>query len=184
MKGTSRGLARRYAHALLDVAEEQKADAGALRTELHQAGALLLGEPELSRILQHPAVSTEKKKQVLAALWETARPSTLLRKLVDLLVGRDRLALLPGIEAAYSELWNERRGVVAVEAVTAVELSAAQREALAGALEKKTGQTVELDSRVEPAVLGGLLVRMGGKTYDGTVRGRLAALRESLVQGR
>jgi F-type H+-transporting ATPase subunit delta len=73
--------------------------------------------------------------------------------------------------------------VTAAEAVSAVELPPPQTTALASALGKVAGGEVELRSRVDPQVLGGLVVRMGGKTYDGSVRGRLAALRETL-QGR
>lgn len=184
MKGTSHALARRYARALLEVVVEQGADPEALRAELGRAVHLLLGTTELARVLLHPAVSADRKKKVLAALWEKARPSQLLGRLLDLLVDRDRLALLPGIGAAYAEEWNERRGVVAAEAVSAGGLTATQQDALAGALERLSGLGVELSARVEPEALGGLLVRMGGKTYDGTVRGRLRALRERLTEGR
>lgn len=184
MRGSSRALARRYARALLEVVVEKGADPGALRDELGRADRLLLGSPELARVLLHPAVSAERKKKVLAALWEKARPSPLLARLADVLVDRDRLALLPGIAAAYAERWNERRGVMAAEAVSAAELTATQQDALVGALKRLSGQGVELAARVDPEVLGGLLVRMGGKTYDGTVRGRLRALRERLAEGR
>ncbi len=184
MRGPSRALARRYARALLEVVLENKGDAQGLRQELLGVADLLLGNPELAGILQNPAVGVDRKRKVLAALWQKARPGPLLERLVDLLVGRDRLALLPGIAEAHGELWNEHRGVVAAEAVSAVALSKAQREALAEALQKASGRAVELSARAAPEVLGGLLVCMGGKTYDGTVRGRLRALRESLVRGR
>ena len=184
MRGPSRALARRYARALLEVVLENKGDAQALRQELHQAADLLLGHPELARILQDPAVAVARKRKILEALWRKAHPGALLERLVDLLVGADRVELLPGIAEAYGELWNEHRGVVAAEALSAVALTKGQRDALAAALEKASGRTVELSARAAPEVLGGLLVRMGGKTYDGTVRGRLRALRENLVQGR
>lgn len=184
MRGPSRALARRYARALLEVVLENKADAQALRQELSGVADLLLGNPELARILQHPAVAVARKRKILEALWTKAHPGPLLERLVDLLVAADRLVLLPGIAEAYGELWNEHRGVVAAEALSAVALTEGQRDALAEALQKASGRAVELSTRGSPEVLGGLLVRMGGKTYDGTVRGRLQALRENLVRGR
>ena len=184
MTGGSHALARRYGRALLEVVVETRADAAALRAELAGAERLLLGTPELARVLLHPALPADRKRRVLAALWEKARPSPLLARLLDLLVDRGRLSLLPGIAAAYAEAWNERRGVAAAEAVSAAELTAAQQDALANALRRASGLAVEVSARVEPEVLGGLLLRMGGKTYDGTVRGRLRALRERLVEGR
>jgi len=184
VRGPSRVLARRYARALLDVVSETKADPEVVRRELREVSDLLLGNAELARVLQHPAVPVEGKKALLAALWEKTKPLPLLVRLADLLVGRGRIALLPAIADGYRDLWNERRGIIAAEALSAIELPPPQRDALVEALRRASGSAVELSARVEPEVLGGLLVRMGGKTYDGTVRGRLKALRASLVQGR
>jgi F-type H+-transporting ATPase subunit delta len=123
------------------------------------------------------------KRRFIAALGEKVGASELLRRLLDLLATRDRLTLLPVLIQTYGEMLNARRGVVSAEAVSAGALSADQRQALAAALAKVSGLEVELAARVEPQVLGGLLVRMGGTTYDGTVRARLAALRRVLVAG-
>jgi F-type H+-transporting ATPase subunit delta len=182
VRGASGALAHRYARALLEVVVETKADGQAFRTELEEAARIFLGHPELARVLQNPAVGADVKKKVLAAVWASVKPPGLTERLVDLLVARDRLPLLHGIAEAYAGIWNERRGFVAAEAVSAVPLSTSQRDALAEALRKGSGLAVDLAARVEPEVLGGLLVRLGGKTYDGTVRGRLGALRAMLVQ--
>jgi len=161
---------------------ETKADGQAFRTDLEEAARIFLGNPELARVLQNPAVGADIKKKVLAAVWARVKPQELTERLVDLLVARDRLPLMRGIAEAYAEIWNERRGFVAAEAVAALRLSASQKDALVEALRKGSGRAVDLAERVEPEVLGGLLVRLGGKTYDGTVRGRLGALRAMLVQ--
>jgi F-type H+-transporting ATPase subunit delta len=182
VRGASGALAHRYARALLEVVVETKADGQAFRAELEEATRIFLGHPELARVLQNPAIGADVKKKVLAALWASVKPQGLTERLVDLLVARDRLPLLRGIAEAYAEIWNERRGFVAAEAVTALALSTSQEEALTEALRKGSGLAVDLLARVEPEVLGGLLVRLGGKTYDGTVRGRLGALRALLVQ--
>ncbi|MFI5007606.1 MAG: ATP synthase F1 subunit delta [Solirubrobacterales bacterium] len=180
MRGASGALAHRYARALLEVVVETKADGQALRTDLDGAARIFLDHPELLRVLQNPAVGVDVKKKVLSAVWATVAPLKLTERLVDLLVARDRLPLLRGIAEAYAEIWNERRGFVAAEAVTALALSDAQKGALVEALRKGSGLAIDLLERVEPEVLGGLLVQMGGKTYDGTVRGRLGALRALL----
>lgn len=182
MRGASGALAHRYARAVLEVVVETKADGQALRAELAEAAQVFLGNPELAQLLQNPAVGADIKKKVLAALWARGKPQGLAERLVDLLVARDRLALLRGIADAYAEIWNEQRGFVAAEAVSAIPLSASQKVALAEALQKASGLSVELLTRVEPEVLGGLRVRLGGTTYDGTVRGRLGALRAMLAQ--
>ena len=117
---------------------------------------------------------------MLAALADRAGASVLLLRLVELLATRDRVALLPDVVEAYADLANAARGVVSAEAVSAVALPEAQRRALAVALGGPAGPA-ELRSRVDPALIGGLLVRVGGRTYDGTVRTRLAALRRRLA---
>jgi F-type H+-transporting ATPase subunit delta len=182
VKGLSRAVARRYAHALVDVARPSRA-AEELRRELQAAAALLDEHRELAGVLGHPAIPLDAKKRVAAGVWPKGKASELFRRLVELLVERDRIALLPAIEEAFTELWNAERGVMAAEALSARELEPPERTALARALGAATGLEVELRARVDPSLLGGLLVRMGGRTYDGTVRAQLRALRRALVSG-
>jgi F-type H+-transporting ATPase subunit delta len=103
-----------------------------------------------------------------------------VKRLVQLLVERDRVPLLHAITEAYAQAWNEVLGVVEAAAVSAVELDAPQKQALSEALEKATGKGVELNTRVDASVLGGLRVSLGGRTFDGTVQAQLAALRRRL----
>jgi F-type H+-transporting ATPase subunit delta len=156
----------------------------ALRGELERFLALVRDHADLAVALEHPGLGADARRRVTAAIAERLGASPLLRRLLALLATNDRLALLPALTEAYAEMLNARRGVVSAQAVSAVELAGDQQQALAAALAKAAGLEVELATRVDPEVLGGLLVRMGGKTYDGTVRARLAALRRSLAAGR
>jgi F-type H+-transporting ATPase subunit delta len=163
------------------VAVAQGADAVlALRDELRAFAPVLEAHPELRAALLHPGVSAEQKRRLLETLAERAGTTALLRRVLDLLASRDRIALLPDVAEAYGELANAARGVVSAEVASAVPLPEEQRRALAAAL-RGTGADVELRTRVEPELGGGLLVRTGGRTYDGTVRARLAALRRRLA---
>ena len=181
MSRAPRALARRYARALLDVASAHGEDAVLpLRDELRDFAPQLEDHEPLRRALAHPALPAEQKRRVVLALAERAKASPLLKKLVEVLSTRDRLALLPEVAGAYADLANAAHGVVAAEAVSAVPLGNAQRQALAAALAGKTG-SVELRTEVEPALVGGLVVRVAGRTYDGSVRTRLAALRRRLA---
>lgn len=178
-----RALARRYAKALLDVASARGKDAVLpLRDELRAFGPLLEGHEALRRALAHPALPAEQKRRVVLALAERAKASPLVKKLVELLSTRDRLLLLPEVAAAYADLANAAHGVVAAEAVSAVPLGSAQRQALGAALAGKGG-SIELVTEVEPALVGGLVVRVFGRTYDGSVRTQLRALRRRLAAG-
>ena len=174
------GTARRYARALLDVALQKDA-AEALRAELQEMAAVIAAHPDLASLLANPAVSAERKKKLVSAVASRAQASDLLTRLLTLMGERDRLDLLPLVSAAYAKMWNAHRGVVAAEAVSATPLDEAQTRAVAGALGKATGREVDLASRVDPRLLGGMLVRMEGRTYDGSVRARLLALRRTLA---
>ena len=179
MKPRAQGAARRYARALLDVALQQ-GDPEALRRELRGATALLAAQKDLRSALEHPALPAEAKRKIVEAVWGR-RGSPVMARLMTLLAERGRTGLLPAIEESFSGLWNAHRGVMDAEAVSAVPLDESQTRAVAEALRRATGKDVELQTRADPALVGGLLVKMAGSTYDGTVRGRLRALRQRLV---
>jgi F-type H+-transporting ATPase subunit delta len=182
LKRASRLVARRYARALLDVVEARPAGPGegpaAVRAALDHSRVLLEEHPELLRALTHPGVPAPARRNVVAGVWAKA-PEEVTR-LIHLLVERDRVRMLPAIAEEFAQAWNEGRGVVAAAAVSAIELDATQKQALAQALEKAAGKTVELTTRVDPTVLGGLRVTLGGHTLDGTVVTQLRALRRRL----
>jgi len=178
MKG-GESAARRYARALLDVALE-KGDS-ALRQDLEDLGQLYADNAQLRTMLLHPGVPAEKKTAVIAALLK-GRPSDLLQRLVVLLVQRDRVELLPLVANAYVRLWNTAKGIAAAEAVSARELDETEARAVSAAAARALGgKQVDLRRRVDASLMGGLLLRMEGRVYDGSVRSRLRALRERLA---
>lgn len=181
MNRAPRALARRYAKALLEVATASGKDSVLpLRDELRAFVPLVEGHEALRRALAHPALPAEQKRRVVLALAKRAEASPLVQKLVALLSTRDRLPLLPEVAAAYAVLANAAHGVVAAEAVSARPLRNAERQALGAALAGQNG-SVELSTEVEPALVGGLVVRVAGRTYDGSVRTQLQALRRRLA---
>ena len=180
MKGQTAAAARRYARALLDVALD-KGDPASLRGELRDAASALKQHSQLYDALTHPSVGTESRKRLVAAVWGDRGASELFVRLMDLLAERDRLALLPAIEQAFVSAWNSHRGVVSAKATTAVALDETQAGALVGAIEKAAGVQVELETDVDPGVLGGVCVRFGGRVFDGTVRAQLKTLHQRLV---
>jgi F-type H+-transporting ATPase subunit delta len=173
------GAARRYARALLEVALEQ-GEADSMRDGLRRATELLAQHPELLRALTHPAVPADRKKAIVREVFGQQGADDTLMRLLDLLIARGRLELLPAIDSAYTAEWNARRGVLMAEAVTAEGLEPSQQERLSQALAAAAGQGVELTLFVDPRVLGGVRVTMGGRIFDGTVRGRLESLRRHL----
>jgi F-type H+-transporting ATPase subunit delta len=179
MKRPDAGAARRYARALLDVARQQGTAAG-IQDEIRSVGELLRAERELHSALTHPGMPAARRRAIAGSVFG-GHGSALITRLLELLAERGRVALLPEIERAFAEAWNAERGVVAAEATSAVPLAAEQQRALADALRKVSGREVELQQRVDPGVLGGVVVRMGERTYDGTVRAQLTGLRRRLL---
>ncbi len=181
-KGASRLVARRYARALLDVVEAAKGGPAdgplAVRAALEGASALVEQNAELKTALTHPGIPLPARKKVAASVF--AQAPEVVKRLLQLLVERDRVLLLPTVAEAFAEAWNEARGVLSAVAVSAVELDSAQKQALSEALEKVSGKTVELQTKVDASVLGGLRVSLGGRTLDGTIEAQLRALRRRL----
>jgi F-type H+-transporting ATPase subunit delta len=182
MSTSSFGIARHYARALLDVALRE-GNAEKVREELREAVGLLSDHTDLAGILGNPAIPPDRKKGIVMAVWAEGKASGLFRRLLSLLVENRRIGALESIETSFAALWNAHRNVAAAEVVSAVPLDGEQERALTAALGKATGMGVEIRSETDPSVLGGVLVRIGGKSYDGTVRSRLRALKERLASG-
>jgi len=190
VKAATRPVARRYARALLDLTQakdlgkgEAPPTAAVLAQELQESLRLLEESPELQGAISDPLLPLPRKRELVKAVWTGAKASPLLVRLLDLLVEHGRADLLPAVEEAFRHAWNARRGVVEAEAVTATDLEAPQKDALKAALEQVSRKDVDLRTALDPRVIGGVLVRMAGKNYDGTVRGRLRAMRSRLVHG-
>jgi F-type H+-transporting ATPase subunit delta len=164
----------------VDVALDQQA-ADRVRGELQQAAGLLGGHALLMQALTHPTVGAEGRKRLVEELWGRRGAAPLVRRFLALLAERNRMALLPAVAEDFAALLNERRGVVTAEAVAATPLDAAQEAALRQAIEQAAGRPAEVRTTVDPELLGGVVVRMGGRTYDGSVRRRLQSLRERLA---
>ncbi len=182
--GTTRSrLARVYAQALM-VASEQKSpqtadDIGAELTEFVRA---VTGDANVGAFLASPAVGKKKKTAALVAALQQ-HGSELLRGLVGTLANNNRLDLLRGVAAAFRGLLDDRAGRVRVKVTAAVPLSDAQRVALTANMKNVLGnQEPVLDVRVDPDLLGGLVVQVGDAVIDTSVRSRLQSLRTLLLE--
>lgn len=167
--------ARRYAEAMIDIASGERA-VDAFRASLDQLGKL---DPSAVRMLRDPGVPLEHRLQAVEAA--TAGQPAAVRSLLALLVRRDRVALVPAIAGAYGELVDERAGIAKARITTAVELDQPQRQGLVRRLEQATGKTIKATFAVDPALIGGARLQVGDHLVDGSLRARLAALREQLA---
>ncbi len=179
---SSGSTARRFAQVLLEVSDLRPGGPDGIRQALAQMRAALQGHPEARAFLRHPRVPPDAKDRLVAALVGGGPGEEPVARLLRLLSARGWLDLLPSIEKAFVAQWNARRGVVEAEVVSSQPLSGVQLEELRAALAGATCRSVDLTARTESDLIGGLLVRIQGKTLDGTVRGRLRSLKERLRQ--
>jgi F-type H+-transporting ATPase subunit delta len=178
---TNRTAAARYARALLDVARRE-GDPRAAENELASFAALLDGHEILAQVLTSPAVPAAKKAALVRELVERAGVSPIMAKLLVLLAERDRMSLMPELLDEYRRRLLDHLNVVRAEVVTAVPLPGDRVEALERALAAMTGRTVSMTARVDPALIGGVVTRIGSVVYDGSVKRHLEKMRESLTQ--
>jgi F-type H+-transporting ATPase subunit delta len=173
-------IARVYVESLLPAAE-RGGDPEGLGDELDSlVREVIGGHPDVAAFFNSPALTRRARGPVLAAaLKEAASP--LLRKFVGVLNQNNRLDLLPAIAAAYREALDERAGRVRVRVRSAAPLGDAERDELRRALAAALGKEPHLSVRVEPELLGGLMIQVGDRVYDSTVRSRLESLRTQLL---
>ena len=167
-----------YANALADIALEQGA-ADAAAKQLEGFGAAYAESAELRTFLASPAVSVEAKHAVIEKITGLGA-SKIIRNFLFVIADHRRTQLLPEIIAAFQQVIRQRQGVAEAEVSSAVELSAAQKKELAATLAKLTGKKIEPKYSLDPALLGGAVVRIGDTIYDGSLRSRLNEMRARL----
>lgn len=175
MASQSKGLAARYALALYGLADDQKAlddVAGDLRS-LRQ---LLAESEEFVRLIRSPVLSRNDQTKAVAALCDKFGAHALTAKFLGVLASNRRLFALPGIITAYLEQLASRRGEVAAEVSSAVTLSEDEVQAVTDALRKVVGQKVSVNLTVDPSLIGGLIVRVGSRMIDSSLRTKLQRL--------
>ena len=168
--------AKRYAQAAFEIAA-QAGDFAAWTGALSRIAAFM-SETDPARVLENSRVALETKHQLVNAGLNGLPPLAL--NLAHLLVNKGRTPLAAQIADHFNNLAEERQGIARALVTTAVPLSDAERGSLASRLQQSTGAQVQIQTRVEPAIIGGLIVQIGDKLFDGSTRARLVALKESL----
>jgi len=171
-------VARVYAQALFDAAR----DAGVVepvRRELGDFVAGLAASASLRKVLADPQLETSAKTRVLAEI--TRGGQQLLANTLQLMLERGRFAAVPELNSAYDALAIVEEGVVEVEVVSAAELSPETEKKIAARIKEATGRRVEMARRVDPSIIGGLVLRIGDVIVDGSVKARIRQLRRRLA---
>jgi F-type H+-transporting ATPase subunit delta len=175
----SAALARRYARAILELANEASAVEQTGR-ELNEFAATWNGSDELRAVFLNPEVSPEARKNVLAEITQRAGLSTLTRNSILFIADKGRIATLPLIARTFNDLSEGSSGIVRAEVTSAAPLSDAYYAQLQKTLEQVTGHRVAIERKTDPNLIAGVVTRVGDKVYDGSIKTRLEDLQNSL----
>ena len=169
---------RLYARALFEAAQEQ-GPLDAVHRDLGEFAAAVESSPELAAFLTNPQVESAVKVDVLGELSDGA--DELVRNFLRLLAEKGRAGQIPAIRNEFQALVDRAQGRVAVELTTAFELSDDEAASIVDQIEQASGRTVEATRKVDPELIGGMILQAGSLRVDASVRGRLQRLRHELV---
>ncbi len=169
-----------YANAMTDIALEQGAAEPAAK-QLASFGAAYEQSVELRTFLASPAVSVEAKHAVIEKITGRIGASKIIRNFLFVIADHRRTQLIPEIITTFQQVLRQRQGVAEADISSAVELTAAQKKELAATLARLTGKKIEPKYSLDPALLGGAVVRIGDTIYDGSLRSRLNEMRARLA---
>jgi F-type H+-transporting ATPase subunit delta len=177
----SSGVAGRYAQAVFDLARDEgllpavEADIGALEQALSDS-------EDLRRLIGSPIYSREEQGAAVAAIGQRMGLSPVMLNTLGLMASKRRLFVLPALLQGLRARIAEARGEVSAEVVSAQPLSAEQQRRLAETLSAKAGRSVRLQTKVDPSLIGGLVVRLGSRMIDTSIRAKLGQLQNMMKE--
>ena len=173
------GLAGRYAAALFELAGEQKA-VDAVSADLSAFGKAMDANADLARVVKSPVFSREDQGKALKAVLSSMGAGKLTTQFLLLLASKRRLSPLAGIIKSYESLVAKSRGETEAEVTAARALSDSEIADLKSALKAKLGKEPRLHSRIDPTLLGGLVVKVGSRMIDTSIRTKLTGIRAAM----
>lgn len=172
-------VAGRYAQALFDLSIETNQIA-AVEADLKSLKAALADSRDLNILLGSPRFDADAKGKGLAGIADKGRFSPTTKKFLGLLAANGRAGVLAQVISAFERLSANHRGVVSAQVTTAVPLTPAQSKGVAAALRQALGKDPEIETRVDPAILGGIKVRVGSRLFDASLKSKLDSLKFAL----
>lgn len=178
---TNSGVAERYAGSLFDLAVESKSIA-AVEKDLARFEALLAGSDDLRRLISSPVFSADEQFRSIGAIADKAKIGGLTGNFLRVVARNRRLFAVPGMIRAFREIAARHRGEVAAEVTSAHALTAAQETELKATLKGVAGKDVTLSLTVDPTLLGGMVVKIGSRQIDTSLRTKLNSLKLALKE--
>jgi F-type H+-transporting ATPase subunit delta len=179
---TTKAAATRYGRALFDVAHKEQTDLDRTGADLAAFSDLIENQPALKKVLLNPAVPVVRKRAAVEQLAHHAGVLPIVAKLLALLAERDRLIVLPDLVKSYRERLFDYRRIVRAEVTTAAPLDSSKTTIIEQQLAHATGRTVLLQTRVDPAIIGGLVAKVGSTVYDASITRQLERMKQRLIE--
>ena len=175
------GIAGRYATALFELALDNDA-VDAVRTDLDRFDGLVAESEDLRRLVRSPVFSADAQGKALGAVLDRAGIGGLTAKFLKVITANRRLFAVREMTRAYRALVARHHGEVSAQVTVAEPLSDAHRSAITDALKSVTGKDVGLDVKVDPAIIGGLVVKLGSRMVDTSLRTKLNAIKHAMKE--
>jgi len=175
-------VARRYAKALFSLGVKEKA-ADTFGKDLAGLAKAMDAAPGLQKLFKSPNFNTQEKKAVLGEVVTMLKMAPLSVNFLSVLADKGRLDCVQDIQKTYAELLDASSGVVRGKLTTAMSLPAKRQKDIMGTLEKKSGKKLVLDFGVDSAILGGVVLRVGDKVLDASLRAQLQLLKDQIKRG-
>ncbi|MEX3011648.1 F0F1 ATP synthase subunit delta [Hoeflea sp. TYP-13] len=175
------GVAERYASSLFDLALEANSEK-AVAEELNRLESLIDSSDDLKRLITSPVFSADDQFKAIAAIADKAGFTGLVGNFLRVVAKNRRLFAVPGIIRAYRVIEAKYRGEVSAEVSSAHELTAAQETELKAALKSVTGKDVAIHVTVDPSIMAGLIVKVGSRQIDTSLRSKLSTLKLALKE--
>jgi F-type H+-transporting ATPase subunit delta len=176
------GMAGRYATALFELALDSKS-VDAVKADLDRFDALLSESPDLQRLVRSPVFGAEEQTKALAAVLEKVGITGLAANFLKLVASNRRLFAVRDMVKAFRTLVARWKGEVSAEVTVAEKLSENHLDALKGALKAVTGgKAVDLNVKVDPSIIGGLVVKLGSRMVDSSLRSKLNAIKHAMKE--
>ncbi len=176
-------MAGRYATALFDLARESNT-IDAVKADLDRFAALLAESPDLLRLVRSPVFSADEQMQALSAVLARAEIGGLAANFLKLVTANRRLFAVRDMIKAFAELVADYKGQVSAEVTVAARLRDEHVAALKNALHAVSGKDVDLNIKIDPAIIGGLVVKLGSRMVDSSLRTKLNAIRHAMKEAR
>jgi len=175
------GVAGRYAHALFELGREEKA-LEQIEVDLNRFGEALDAVEDVARLVKSPVFSAEEQGRALAAILDELKIEGLTKNFLLLVSKNRRLFAAPDMIRAYRAMLAAHRGETSATVTAASKLTEAQVTALKQALQAALGKDVMLDQRVDPSLIGGLMVKVGSRMIDTSLRTKLTSLKHAMKE--